>query len=243
MGELGVGLLALSTDDPRAADTALAPLAAMFEDHVPEPVRAFFLPDEIEALIGLGRLEQAERLLVAFEEAARRLGRLWALMLAARCRALLLAARGDLEGASERTREALARCAELELRIEVGRTYLVAGQVERRRRRKGVAADYLGRALELFEEAGAHRWAARAHAELGRVGPRPPASGQLTASERRVAELTASGLTNRDVAAQLFMSPKTVEANLARVYRKLGSRSRAELGRQIANIGSPPRQT
>lgn len=87
-------------------------------------------------------------------------------------------------------------------------------------------------------------WAERARAELGRVGLRPPAPTELTASERRVAELTASGLTNREVAAQLFMSPKTVEARLARVYRKLGVRSRAQLGALLANPESSlPGQT
>ena len=63
---------------------------------------------------------------------------------------------------------------------------------------------------------------------------------ELTATERRVAELAATGLTNREVAAQAFMSPKTVEANLARVYRKLGIRSRAELGARLASADSTP---
>jgi DNA-binding CsgD family transcriptional regulator len=238
-----LALLALSQDRAEAADAALAPLAAAFEKHVPEPGQGFFLPDEIEALIRIGRLGQADRLLGRFDEAAKRLERPWALMRAARARALLLAACGDLEAASAQAAEALARCAGLELRIEVARTHLVAGQIERRHRRKGVAADYLGRALEQFDRAGARLWAERARAELARVGLRPSPSGQLTATERRVAELTASGLTNREVAAQLFVSPKTVEANLARVYRKLGVRSRAELGAQLPRIGSLPIQT
>ncbi len=239
-----LGVLALSQGDFQAADAAMAPLAAMFEDHVPEPVRAFFLPDEIEALIGLGRLDRAERLLAGFDEAARRLDRPWALMRGTRCRALLLAARGDLEGASALAGQALSRCAELELRVEAARTFLVVGQVERRRRRKAVAADHLGRAAGLFEHMGAAMWAERARAELSRVGLRPLAPTELTASERRVAELIGSGRTNREVAAQLFMSPKTVEAMLAGVYRKLGVHSRAQLGAKLANPGPPqPEQT
>jgi DNA-binding CsgD family transcriptional regulator len=233
-----LGLLALSQGDPRSADAALAPLAMMFEECVPEPVRAFFLPDEIEALIGLGQLERAERLLGRFDEAARRLDRRWALMMGCRCRVLLLAARGDLDAASESAAEAIRNCEGIELGIEVARTFLVVGQIERRRRRKAVAAEYLGRAVRLFEQMGAALWAQRARSELGRVGLRPAASGQLTASERRVAELAASGRTNREVAAQLFMSPKTVEANLARIYRKLGVHSRAELGAKLAHTGS-----
>ena len=229
-----LSLLALSQDDPLAANAALEPLTAMYEVHVPEPARAFFLPDQIEALIALGQLSRAERMLTVFEEASRRLDRSWAQMLAGRCHALLLAARGDLEGASLAVRDALARGAELEMRIEVARTFLVAGRIERRRRSKRQAAEWLGQALESFEQAGARLWAERARAEFRRVGLGHTASGELTASERQVAELAASGRTNREIAAQLFISCKTVEANLARVYRKLGIRSRAELGAQLA---------
>jgi DNA-binding CsgD family transcriptional regulator len=208
----------------------------MFEHYVPEPIRAFFVPDEIEALIAIGRLERAEHLLDAFEEAAQRLDRAWALMLASRCRAQLTAAGGDLEGASAHALRALRRGEEVELRIEVARTFLVAGRIERRRRRKAIAAGHLRRAKEMFEGMGAALWAQRAHEELRRVGLRPSAPTELTASERQVAELIASGLTNREVAARLFMSPKTVEANLARIYRKLRVHSRAELGAQLASI-------
>lgn len=229
-----LGLLALSQDDPLAADAALEPLAAMYEIHVPEPARAFFLPDQIEALIALGQLSRAERMLTAFENTSRRLDRSWAQMLAGRCHALLLAARGDPEGASLAVRDALARGAELEMRIEVARTFLVAGRIERRRRSKRQAAEWLRQALESFEQAGARLWAERARAEFRRVGIGHTASSELTASECEVAELAASGRINREIAAQLFMSCKTVEANLARVYRKLGIRSRAELGAQLA---------
>jgi DNA-binding CsgD family transcriptional regulator len=101
----------------------------------------------------------------------------------------------------------------------------------------------LRQALELFDKAGARLWAQRAHAELDRVGLRPSSSTELTVSELRVAQLTASGLTNREVAAQLFISPKTVEANLARIYRKLNVRSRAELGARLESIGTTAPQT
>ncbi|MDT5132806.1 MAG: hypothetical protein QOE41_2117, partial [Mycobacterium sp.] len=77
-------------------------------------------------------------------------------------------------------------------------------------------------------------WAERARADLARVKVGPRQTTVLTPSERRVAELAAAGMTNRDVAAKLFISHKTVEVNLSRVYRKLGIHSRAELGRVIA---------
>ena len=76
-------------------------------------------------------------------------------------------------------------------------------------------------------------WADRARAELARANVGSNRTGQLTPSEQRVAELAASGMKNRDVANALFISPKTVEANLARIYRKLGIKSRAELGRHV----------
>jgi DNA-binding NarL/FixJ family response regulator len=76
-------------------------------------------------------------------------------------------------------------------------------------------------------------WADRARAELARLNIAPARNLALTTSERHVAERAASGKTNRDIAAELFISPKTVEANLARVYSKLGIRTRAELGRHI----------
>jgi DNA-binding CsgD family transcriptional regulator len=98
------------------------------------------------------------------------------------------------------------------------------------------AAYHLAEALEAFEAIGAPLWAERARAELARAKVAPSRDLALTPSERRVAELAASGMTNKDVAAALFISPKTVEANLARVCRKLGIKTRAELGRLIGDL-------
>jgi DNA-binding NarL/FixJ family response regulator len=84
-------------------------------------------------------------------------------------------------------------------------------------------------ALEIFERIGARIWADRARAELGRLGGRAPSGDELTPTERRVAELVAEGRTNKDVAAALFVTVRTVESNLTRVYSKLGVRSRTEL--------------
>jgi DNA-binding NarL/FixJ family response regulator len=99
----------------------------------------------------------------------------------------------------------------------------------------------LHEALRAFDEMGAQLWVERARAEIARARVSATHDLGLTPSEQRVAELAASGLTNRDVAAKLFISPKTVEHNLARAYRKLGIRSRAELGQHIGqlNLGDP----
>jgi DNA-binding NarL/FixJ family response regulator len=121
----------------------------------------------------------------------------------------------------------------LEMPFELARTLLCIGRVERRRKLRKSARAALGQALEIFEQVGTPLWAARAQAELDRTHLRE-APSELSPSELRVAELAGSGLTNRQIATQLFVSPKTVEANLARVYGKLGIRSRAELGARMA---------
>ena len=243
LGGVGAGAAGALAGDARAAGAALEPLLPMFEERgLPEPIVGFFLPDAIEALVSLGHLQRAERLLTRFEEPARRLARGWALMAAGRCHALLQGARGDLSGASAAAHKALAEADGVELRLEVARTLLVAGQIERRRRSKRAAKELLGQALEIFERAGARLWAEKTRGELEQVGLRRTGPDQLTEAERRVAELAASGLTNREVAAKLFMSPKTVEANLARAYRKLDIHSRAELGARLG-VGRAPAQT
>ena len=111
---------------------------------------------------------------------------------------------------------------------------LVQGRLHRRVKQRRAAADALGEALEIFERLGAPTWAEQTRADLNRVGLRR-APDELTPTERRVAELAAGGMTNREVATAAFMSPKTVQANLARVYRKLGISSRAELGARMAD--------
>jgi DNA-binding CsgD family transcriptional regulator len=87
---------------------------------------------------------------------------------------------------------------------------------------------------------GARLWAGRARAELGRIGGRARSDG-LTPTEQRVADLVAEGRSNKEVADALFVSVRTVEANLTRVYAKLGIRSRTELAASRATSGDTPR--
>ena len=232
-----LSLLELSLGNPEGAWRACEPLAATLEARgLGEPVTAFFLPDALEALIALGAVDRAAALLAMLDDRGRALDRPWALATAGRCRALLLAARGELDGAAAAADGALAEHDRLDMPFELARTLVVHGVVERRRRRRSRAKASFERALELFESMGARLWAERARLELGRVGIRRSAPGDLTAGERRVAVLTAGGLTNREVARALSISPKTVEANLSRVYRKLGITSRAELGARMAGV-------
>jgi DNA-binding CsgD family transcriptional regulator len=189
-------------------------------------------PFHVDALLALGDLDGARVALARLERRARVLPRPWIDASLPRTRALVLAAEGELTAAL-----ALLEGIPLDTRIvpiEVAFTLFVKGRLRRRAKQKLAAAEAFRGALALFEELGAHTWVERTRKELDRVGLRRSPPDELTASERSVAELAARGLTNRQVAEAAFMSPKTVEANLARVYRKLGIRSRAELGARLA---------
>ena len=229
-----LGFLELSAGDPVGAARVLEPYVAALEiDGVGEPFVVSFVPDAVEALIASGGLDRAERLLDDFESRARELRRRSALAGATRCRALLLAARGNMPRALEVAEVSVHEAGRLEVPVERGRSLLVRGQVLRRARRKGAARESFEQALQVLEGVSASLWVERTASELRRVGDRA-GPGDLTVTEQRVAELAATGRTNREIAAELFISPKTVEANLARVYRKLEIRSRAELGRLMA---------
>ncbi len=225
-----LGFLELSLGRPAEADAYLSRAVELSEAMgVLEPAYYRIVPDEVEVLVALGRLDEAEALLAPFEEAGRNLDRAWAIATGARCRALVLAARGDLAGASAAADEAVREHGRLPLPFELGRTLLVRGTVERRAKRKREARDTLMKALEVFDGLGAALWADKTRAELARIGGRAPSSLDLTPTEDRVAALVAAGSTNREVADALFVSIHTVEAHLKRIYRKLGVRSRTEL--------------
>jgi DNA-binding CsgD family transcriptional regulator len=225
-----LGFLEISLGRPAEADAHLSRAVELEQAMgVREPAYFRVVPDEVEALVALGRLDEAEALLAPFEEAGRNLDRAWTIATGARCRALVLAARGDLAGASAAADEAVQEHDRLPLPFELGRTLLVRGAVERRAKRKREARDTLTKTLEVFDGLGAALWADKTRAELARIGGRAPSSLDLTATEDRVAALVAAGSTNREVADALFVSIHTVEANLKRIYRKLGVRSRTEL--------------
>jgi DNA-binding CsgD family transcriptional regulator len=230
MARSALGFIDLSLGDYAAAHASMGPVAELLASMgTGEPGLLRVFADEIEALVGLGELDKAGFLVDYLEERGRTLDRPWALATGARSRALLLSALGDLGSASESLDQALAEHERLAMPLELGRTHLVRGAVERRAKRKGNARESLSTAIGLFEELGAPLWARKARTELARVGSRPATPFELTPSERRVAELVAAGKTNREVANTLFISVKTVDSNLTRIYRKLGVRSRTEL--------------
>jgi DNA-binding CsgD family transcriptional regulator len=236
-----LGGLALAESEPESAAALLEPVITEIEAHgVFEWPAAHAAPDAIEALVATQALERAARLARALGDWGERFQRPWALATSGRCLALQLAAAGDLEGASAASVRALLAHEHLPFPIERARTLLVKGQIERRSGARRAARATLLESLSIFERSGARLWAERARAELARIGVRR-APAELTESEERVAELAAGGLTNPEIAARLFMARRTVEANLARAYRKLEIRSRAELGVVLARRkGSPP---
>jgi len=229
-----LGGLELSAGRPAEAVRALGPLVEFLRaEQIVEPGTARVVPDQVEALIALGELEVAEELLDWFEGNARRLNRRSALAASSRCRGLLAGARGDVDGAVRSLRGAVDVNQTVPIPVELGRSSLAYGSALRRARQKAAARTALEAAARDFDAVGARAWADRARAELARVGGRPPSSGALTPTELRVAELVAQGLQTKEVAARLFVSPKTVEGHLSRIYRKLGLASRTELAHRL----------
>ena len=231
-----LAFLEVSLGNHAAALSALEPALALI-DSTPmalEIMIGLFVPDAAEAMVAVGRLDDAERLIERFLDDGRRLDRAWILACGGRCRAMLLAARGDVDAAANAAQLAMVEHQRVPMPFERARTQLLVGQLERRQRHNQAASAALNEALQTFEQLGTPLWAERTRTELGRANVGPHRDATLTPSEQRVAELAASGMTNRDVAAALFISPKTVEANLSRIYRKLGINSRAALGRRMA---------
>lgn len=235
-----MGFVDLSVGDHERTVTTLEPLLARLTaaPGATEIIARSFLPDVIEALVGLGRLDDADPLIAALERNGERLDRPWMLAVGARCRAVLHAAHGDLAAAISAATRAMDEHDRLPMPFERARTQLLLGQLQRRLRRKDIGAANVRGALDAFETMGVPLWADRARAELARANIGPRHTAVLTPSEQRVAELAANGMTNRDIATALFISPKTVEVNLTRIYRKLGLRSRGELSRHAESWSS-----
>ena len=231
-----LGSVELAAGDAEAADQAFI----RFREHL-DTIGVVAAPgprqdaDHVEALVALGKLERADAVLGDLDWRGRTIPRPWITVALPRARALVLTARGDAAGALVEL-EDLDTAAAARVPYEHGRTLLVKGRLQRRLKQRGAAAETLREAAAILERSGATIWLDQARRELDRVGLRR-APDELTASEQRVAELAAAGMTNREVARAAFMSPKTVEANLSRVYRKLGIKSRAELGANVAARG------
>lgn len=233
-----LGFLEVSLGDYEAALQALSPLLSEFE-RSPRATEIFvtpFLPDAAEALIQLGRLDEARPLIDVLEANGHRLGRPWMLASGARCRAMLLAGGRDLGAALAAAQRAMAEHERLPMPFERARTQLLLGEILRRQRSRENAAAAMRAAVDTFVELGTPLWVRRARSSLERITFGRADAQVLTSAERRIADLAAAGKTNHDIASGLFISPKTVEVHLSRIYRKLGIRSRAELGRRLDQL-------
>ncbi|MGH2947717.1 MAG: LuxR C-terminal-related transcriptional regulator, partial [Solirubrobacteraceae bacterium] len=196
-----------------------------------DPAVLMWAPDLIEAYVRVGRRDDANGRLAAFEAQAVHSSSPWAHAAAARCRALV-------DDDEDRFREALARHEHIPMPFEAARTQLCLGERLRRAGRRVDAREHLHEALDAFDRLGAQPWAERARGELRasgeRVRRRPPAAtDRLTPQELQVALAIAEGASNREAAAALFLSPKTIEFHLRNIYRKLGIRSRTQLVRAV----------
>jgi DNA-binding CsgD family transcriptional regulator len=234
--EAVIALLDLAGGKFQAAAQQLGPLAVRWRAEAGRLLLPFGIEVyAVDALIRAGRIEQAQNLIDDMQASAYSpLGE--ALM--ARCRGQLAAARGDLNTALS----ALHRALELHDQISPqpiarGQVLLLLGSVLLRRKDRKAARDALLGAAACFEQVGARLWLPRVQSELARISGRPPASAELTTAERRVAELVAGGRTNKEAAAELFVSVRAVESNLTKAYAKLGVRSRTELAARLRAAG------
>jgi DNA-binding CsgD family transcriptional regulator len=226
-----LGSLSLTLGDAAGAADRLVPLCDELPGVGYRLATQFLLPDAAEAAIGAGRPGEARALL----------GRAGSVARDPVFGALVARGQGILAAAEGRPGDAVAELSRaLELHdavdpmpVEQARTQLMLGGVQRRLKQRRAARETLTAARDAFETAGAPLWAARARAELARVSGRAPAAGGLTETERRVAELIAAGLTNREVAAELFVTVRAVESTLTKLYAKLGVRSRTQLAGRL----------
>jgi DNA-binding CsgD family transcriptional regulator len=188
----------------------------------------------IEAASRSGRSERAAETLELLSESTQAGGTPWALGVEARSRALL----SDAEQAEALYREAIDRLEPTRLRVDLARAHLLYGEWLRRQQRRLDARDELRVAHELFSEFGMEAFAERARVELEATGERArkrtvDTLGELTPQEAQVSRLVARGHTNKEIAAQLFISASTVEYHLRKVFRKLGVKSRTQLANRL----------
>jgi DNA-binding CsgD family transcriptional regulator len=229
------GLAALLAREPERAVTNLG---AVWEhtvrEGVEDPGTFPVAGDLVEALAEVGRLEAANQVIGRLDRLAAAQQHPWGLATVMRCAGVVALADGYHEDAAAGLAQAAAAYQELGLGFDAARTLLVLGRAQRRYKKRAAARQSLEAARSAFAQLGCPGWAQAAAAELDRVsGRRAAPAGGLTPAERRIAELAAGGLSNKEVAAQLYLSIGTVEAQLSRAYAKLGIRSRGQLAQRL----------
>jgi DNA-binding CsgD family transcriptional regulator len=198
-----------------------------------EPAILRLHADAVAALVALGRIDDAWRLTHQLDVSTEANHLPWSTAMAGRCHGLLNAAAGNVPAALDVLERALVDHERLPMPFEEARTRLLFGSVLRRSGHRSDARCELEAARAVFVRLGTPIQAEQASAELASVGGRRAQESELTPVEERIAALVGSGQTNREVAGSLFMSVRTVEGHLGRIYRKLGVRSRTELARRL----------
>ncbi len=229
------GTAALLANEPaRAAESLRAVWEHTRREGVDEPGVFPVAPDLVEALVELGELAEAAAVVDRLHELARTQDHPWGVATATRCGAVVLLAGAYEEDTAAALGQAAAEYGELGLRFDRARTLLSLGRARRRAKKWGAARASLEQAVAELDELGSPGWAEQARSELTRVGARrPQPTGELTPAERRVVELAADGLANKEIARTLFVSVRTVEVHLKHAYAKLGIRSRTQLARRL----------
>jgi DNA-binding CsgD family transcriptional regulator len=231
--DYGTAVLRNGLGDYDAAVTAAR--AACEHDDI--ALVAWAMVELIEAAARCDRPDLAGPAVERLAERARAAGTDWALGMEARSRALL----SDGVMAEKLYREAIERLEQSRVAVHLARAHLVYGEWLRRQQRRVDAREHLRTAYDMFGRFGAEAFAERAQRELQATGEtvrkRSVATRDLlTAQESQVARLAAAGLTNPEIGAQLFISPRTAEYHLAKVFSKLGIRSRRQLRGRIAQL-------
>jgi DNA-binding CsgD family transcriptional regulator len=196
-------------------------------------------PDLVEALVELGQLEKARAVASRLRVLSERQRHPWGLVATRQCSALVRLAMPPCDDTTAAELQAAAASyGELGLHFDRARALLALGKSQRRLRKQAAARRSLELAAKIFEDIGSTGWAGHARAEVNRISARRPGkAGALTPNEHRVAELAASGRSNKEIAQALFISINTVEGHLSHAYAKLGIRSRAQLAHRLANLG------
>ncbi|MEV0713134.1 AAA family ATPase [Asanoa sp. NPDC050611] len=230
---LVLAFVKLSTDDHAAASRYANELDKLLRRmRWGHPGTYRWHADAVEAHLGAGLLDAATSVTSSLWAQADRLRLRGSQAVASRCQGLVNAYTGDTKRALEDLTQSLSLVDGLDIPFERGRTLLALGVTRRRARQKAAARTALEEARNIFFAIGFPLWVERADRELTRAGG-GVGEGELTSGERAVAELAAAGATNQEIAGRLFLSPRTVETVLTRVYRKIGVKSRTQLSRQL----------
>jgi len=226
-----VGLAALfERDAAGAAEKLRVVWEHTLREHVEDPGAFPVAADLVEALVQSGDIDSASEVSDLLRRSAVEQQHPWGLASAKRCASVVRLAGAYVDDAADLLEEAAADYGALGLNFDRGRTLLYLGALQRRSQKRTAARRFLEEATAQFDQCGCSGWATRGRSELAQVsGRRSAGAGELTPSERQVADLAVSGLSNKEIASRLFVTVNTVEVHLSHAYAKLGIRSRSQL--------------